>query len=96
MHSRYYSEIADGPRPVRRKTADLVFAKKKELSMTASAAELAQELDALQKEFRAYSQTADFSFAEINAPKPNGFVENYRRRTAEIQNALSRMRLPRS
>lgn len=64
--------------------------------MTASAAELAQELDALQKEFRAYSQSADFSFAEINAPKPDGFVEKYRRRTAEIQNALSRMRLPRS
>jgi hypothetical protein len=61
--------------------------------MSATAAELAQELGQLQQEFRAYTLSADFSFSEISQPKSGGFVERYQQRTAEIQNALSRMRL---
>lgn len=61
--------------------------------MNISATDLANELAELQKQFRAYTQTAEFAFAEINAPKAGGFVESYRRRSAEIQHELSRLRV---
>jgi hypothetical protein len=63
-----------------------------ELTMTASATDLARELAQLQQEFRTFSLGANFSFAELVITQPGGFIEKYRTRTAEIQNALARMR----
>lgn len=64
--------------------------------MTASATELAKELSQLQQEFRAFTNAPDFSYAALFSPAPGGFVETYRKRTAELQNALSRTPLVRA
>jgi len=59
--------------------------------MSTSADELARELSKLQQEFRAYAQRPEFSYAELSAPAAGSFLEHYRSRTAEIQNALARL-----
>lgn len=53
--------------------------------------ELARELVRLQQDFREHARSEAFRQGELMVPTPGGYVEQYRRRIAEIIRDLVRL-----
>ncbi len=60
--------------------------------MSAKAAELANELVQLQREYRQFTLSPEYSFSEVWNPTPGGFAERYRDRVKEIQREIAGLR----
>jgi len=60
--------------------------------MSANAAELANELVQLQREYREFTLSPEYNFSEVWNPTPGGFAEHYRDRVKEIQRAIAGLR----
>lgn len=60
--------------------------------MSEKAAELANELVQLQREYREFTLSPEYDFSEVWNPTPGGFAERYRDRVKEIQQAIAGLR----